>query len=263
MRIKPLTLVGTILVALTTLLCFVTFTDLQGSFLWVVNSFQAPEPRMVFAELTDSFSALVLSFGALALVPVVLFAKSNQLKMFITIAYAVFGPLLSFLSGFLWVGIGDDFLRVFFGTWGENWERSFRVISAFPALAGAVILLLSFRGAKLASEQAAPGEASAPRFDPETGLPVASAQVAQPVATGGADSSLPLVALILAFFIPLGAVIVGHIAMNQMNQGLISSQNRGMAKAGLILGYVFIGLSMLLGLIFGIVYFAMLQRAYY
>ena len=101
------------------------------------------------------------------------------------------------------------------------------------------------------------------RFDPETGLPLAGAQAPQPVANGGAESSLPLVALILAFFVPLGAVIVGHIAMNQMNQGQISSQNRGMAKAGLVLGYVFMGLSVLFGVIFGIAYFALLSNSYY
>ena len=48
-----------------------------------------------------------------------------------------------------------------------------------------------------------------------------------------------------------------------MNQGLISSQNRGMAKAGLVLGYVFMGLSVLFGVIFGIAYFALLSNSYY
>ncbi|CAB4945733.1 unannotated protein [freshwater metagenome] len=63
--------------------------------------------------------------------------------------------------------------------------------------------------------------------------------------------------MILAFVVPLGGVIVGHISLSQMKQGLISSQNIGMAKTGLILGYVFIGLGFVFGIIFVVLYAAL------
>ena len=55
-------------------------------------------------------------------------------------------------------------------------------------------------------------------------------------------SNLPIFALIGSFLFPIVGVVLGHISLSQMNKGQISAQNRGMAKAGLILGYVFIGL---------------------
>ncbi|OYX48580.1 MAG: hypothetical protein B7Y93_09725 [Micrococcales bacterium 32-70-13] len=47
----------------------------------------------------------------------------------------------------------------------------------------------------------------------------------------------------LAFFISLGAVITGHIALNQIKQ--TGEGGRGLAIAGLVLGY--------LGLVVGII----------
>lgn len=215
-------------------------------------------PTIIFWALSPIISA-VIGLGTLALAFIKFNAKLNAILVasgLVLIAIASNIALTSLLKLQGWDNA--TFVNAF-------WDTSFPETTAasvgnllwvFAAIAAIISLFINSGRAK-ASPQATN------RFDPETGLPVASAQAAQPAATGGAESSLPLVALILAFFIPLGAVIVGHIAMNQMNQGLISSQNRGMAKAGLFLGYVFIGLSMLLGLIFGIVYFAMLQRSYY
>jgi hypothetical protein len=66
-------------------------------------------------------------------------------------------------------------------------------------------------------------------------------------------ANLPLFALIGAFIIPLAGIILGHLSLSYMKKGQLSEQNKGMAKAGLILGYVFVGLSMLIGLILVIV----------
>jgi hypothetical protein len=59
------------------------------------------------------------------------------------------------------------------------------------------------------------------------------------------DGALPVVALILAFVVPLAGAIVGHIALNQMRDGRIVDTNKSLAKAGMILGWVFTGLTAL------------------
>ena len=56
------------------------------------------------------------------------------------------------------------------------------------------------------------------------------------------DSPLPVLALVFAFVAPLVGAILGHVALSQMRQGKISSANIGLAKAGMIVGWVFTGL---------------------
>jgi peptidyl-prolyl cis-trans isomerase B (cyclophilin B) len=63
-------------------------------------------------------------------------------------------------------------------------------------------------------------------------------------------------ALIGAFVVPLAGIILGHLSLSYMKKGQLSTQNKGMATAGLILGYVFVGLSFLTGLILFIVLIA-------
>ena len=57
-------------------------------------------------------------------------------------------------------------------------------------------------------------------------------------ATSGSNV-LPLLALILAFFLPFASIVLGHVSLSQMKKGTMSAENRGLALAGLILGYVF------------------------
>jgi hypothetical protein len=66
-------------------------------------------------------------------------------------------------------------------------------------------------------------------------------------------SNLPMFALIGAFIVPLAGIILGHLSLNYMKKGQLSTQNKGMATAGLIIGYAFVGLGFLAGLIFVIV----------
>ena len=56
------------------------------------------------------------------------------------------------------------------------------------------------------------------------------------------DSALPVLSLVFAFLFPIAGAIMGHIAIGQMNNGQIVDTNRNLAKAGLILGWVFTGL---------------------
>lgn len=74
-----------------------------------------------------------------------------------------------------------------------------------------------------------------------------------PSRAGGSYANLPLFALIGAFIVPLAGIILGHLSLSYMKKGQLSTQNKGMATAGLILGYVFVGLGFLTGLILVIV----------
>ena len=83
------------------------------------------------------------------------------------------------------------------------------------------------------------------------GLP--KAQPSAPASSSGSYANLPLFALIGAFIVPLAGIILGHLSLSYMKKGQLSTQNKGMATAGLILGYVFVGLGFLTGLILVIV----------
>jgi hypothetical protein len=74
-----------------------------------------------------------------------------------------------------------------------------------------------------------------------------------PVSAARSYDNLPLFALIGAFVIPLAGIILGHLSLSYMKKGQLSEQNKGMATAGLIIGYAFVGLSFLVGLILFIV----------
>jgi hypothetical protein len=71
-----------------------------------------------------------------------------------------------------------------------------------------------------------------------------------PSNAGDSYANLPLFALIGAFIIPLAGIILGHLSLSYMKKGQLSEENKGMAKAGLILGYVFVGFTFLVGLVF-------------
>ena len=97
-------------------------------------------------------------------------------------------------------------------------------------------------------------------YDSQTGAPIYG-QPAQPQAWPKPESPLPLIALIGAFFFPLVGIIVGHIALGQMRRGEIPSSNQGMAKAGLILGYVFSALTAIIVVAY-IIIFAVAMGGY-
>lgn len=64
---------------------------------------------------------------------------------------------------------------------------------------------------------------------------------------GPKTNTLAIVSLVLAFFISLGAIICGHIALSQIKK--TGENGRGLALAGLILGYV--------GLVLGFIIFTL------
>ena len=87
---------------------------------------------------------------------------------------------------------------------------------------------------------AQPAQTQPVGYDPQTGAPI----YGQPGYVRP-ESQLPLVALIGGILFPLLGIIVGHIALSQMKRGEIPSSNIGLAKTGLILGYVFMALGIL------------------
>jgi hypothetical protein len=81
---------------------------------------------------------------------------------------------------------------------------------------------------------------------PAYGQPPAAGYYAPPTNT------LAILALVLAFVIAPGGIICGHIALSQIKR--TGEGGRGLAVAGLIIGYVFTGIFVLY--IIGIIIFA-------
>ena len=75
-------------------------------------------------------------------------------------------------------------------------------------------------------------------------------------------SALPVLALVLAFFIPIVSIVLGHVALNQMNRGQIASDQRGLATAGLVLGYVFTAVTAIFIGIYAVFAFSLMSGSY-
>ena len=69
---------------------------------------------------------------------------------------------------------------------------------------------------------------------------------------------LAIISLIAAFVFPLAGVVTGHIALSQIRQ--TGEQGHGLAKAGLILSYVFIGIGILIAIAY-VIFFVVLIGA--
>ncbi len=207
----------------------------------------------------DIVSRFVVVFVALAAVVWGLASSNARSAKWIVFFVGLFGPLVSLGIGVYWMTQGSNFVNAFFPA-ESVWAMVGDIAVWFELLA---VILFSI-GLLVHKTSAAPQpETRQPRFDPMTGQPIAvsSAPSATPVNVG-ALSNLPTIALVLAFFVPLAAVIVGHISLNQMKQGLISSVNQSTAKAATILGYVFVGLGFIFGIIFAVVYGILLSNIY-
>jgi hypothetical protein len=101
-------------------------------------------------------------------------------------------------------------------------------------------------------------------YDSTTGAPIyAQSQPGQPQAWPKPESQLPLVSLILAFFFPIAGIVVGHIALGQMRRNEITSTNEGMAKAGLILSYVFTALTVIVVVAYIAIFASIMGGGYY
>jgi hypothetical protein len=107
-----------------------------------------------------------------------------------------------------------------------------------------------------------PGYTPAPGYEQPPQQPYGYAQpqgypqqYAAPMATG--TNGLAIASLIFAFVFPIVGVILGHIALNQIKQ--TGQEGRGLAIAGLAIGYSFIGLGLIIACIYVIAIAAFLN----
>jgi hypothetical protein len=66
---------------------------------------------------------------------------------------------------------------------------------------------------------------------------------AQPYGAQAKTNVLAIISLVAAFVFPLAGIVTGHIAMSQIRK--TGEQGQGLAKAGLILSYVFVALGII------------------
>ena len=80
------------------------------------------------------------------------------------------------------------------------------------------------------------------------------------VATGGTSrtNGIALASVIVVWFSAIIGLILGHVALNQINQS--GDQGRGMAKTAVVAGWIQVGLSIIAGLVVGFYYIAALNH---
>jgi len=71
---------------------------------------------------------------------------------------------------------------------------------------------------------------------------------AQPYGAQAKTNVLAIISLVAAFVFPLAGIVTGHIAMSQIRK--TGEQGRGLAKAGLILSYVFVALGIIVTILY-------------
>ena len=74
---------------------------------------------------------------------------------------------------------------------------------------------------------------------------------AQPYSAQAKTNVLAIISLVAAFVFPLAGIVTGHIALSQIRK--TGEQGRGLAKAGLILSYVFVALGIIITVIYIII----------
>jgi uncharacterized protein YacL len=111
-----------------------------------------------------------------------------------------------------------------------------------------------------------PNDPNRPDFPPPPPAPPAPAYGSAPAYDAGTPSYaaapasqktnvLAIVSLVSAFFISIVGIITGHIALSQIKK--TGEQGRGLAIAGLIIGYV----GLVIGIIVAIVWFVIIGAA--
>jgi hypothetical protein len=161
-------------------------------------------------------------------------------------------PILQLLLGaaiFFLLYVLPDILRALNGAPLDLLLRPYGLLDWLET--GALLIAILLSGiAFLSSRATQPAQYPVSTSNDSVG-PVVTPTVA--AKSSGSYNNLPMFALIGAFIIPLAGIILGHLSLSYMKKGQLSTQNKGMATAGLILGYVFVGLGFLTGLILFIV----------
>jgi hypothetical protein len=205
-------------------------------------------------ELTRFVFSLVTPLGAFAVGVLGLLAKGRWLQLVLgTALFSLVFPV-QWIHNFLVYGFDPYFFRwtqVPLREYVEAVAISTNQLLGWVSLAViSIALLLSLLGSLTSRAQA-----SAQGQDVLNSFPQDDTQATSqsPSTASGNLNNLPMFALIGAFIVPLAGIILGHLSLSYMKKGQLSEQNKGMATAGLILGYVFVGLGFLTGLILFIV----------
>jgi peptidyl-prolyl cis-trans isomerase B (cyclophilin B) len=192
-----------------------------------------------------AFSLIAIPFGAIALGIITLLSKKKALLLILSIAYFVLIAPLSWILQFMIASTNDY--------WVVKWTMPFMDTIAewddgpigWGKLAGFTLASLLAIFASLTSDKSASFGIAG---EEALGTPT-SVSNNQVYSTGSTPSNLPLFALVGSFFFPIVGVVLGHISLSQMKRGQIVSDNRGLAVGGIVLGYVFIGLSIIVGIV--------------
>jgi uncharacterized membrane protein len=116
-----------------------------------------------------------------------------------------------------------------------------------------VAIVLAVVAAFGSGSKSAPVSTASPAFDPKTGEPLVQQGFAPTGAHSTRDgrpvSSMPLLALIFAFLMPIVGLILAYVSLNQVKLGQVSNSNEKQARLALTLGWVFLVLSIIFGLL--------------
>lgn len=172
---------------------------------------------------------VLLPIGSLALAAGAVFLKNVKVWFWTAIGFFLFTVPLSWIM-----------LQVYFQASGYPLDlMHFQITESNGVLDTAILIALCL----------ATGLAIGSKYVGDVPVAESSAQLPSESVQVGPASNLPLFALVGSFVMPLVGVILGHIAISQMNRGQISSANRNFARIGLIVGYVLTAIG-LLALIF-------------
>ncbi len=67
---------------------------------------------------------------------------------------------------------------------------------------------------------------------------------------------LAIIAFVAAFMVPIAAIVLGHISLSQLRTS--GEQGRGLAIAGLVIGYVYTAVSVLFVILWFTVFFGVI-----
>jgi hypothetical protein len=241
--IKPLRIVAAILYFLVAVISIFNaeLINLTYNFQFVASSELAVQAVIYH----HAVSLIAIPLGAIGLGLTALLSKKKALLLILSIAYFVLiAPLSWILQLFIaanneyWVVLWTMPFMDTIADWSDGPFGIAKLVAFTLALVLAIIASVTSSNpapATFASEAVLVNPTSVPND--------------QTYSASSTVSNLPIFALVGAFFFPIVGVVLGHISLSQMKKGQIPADNRGLALAGMILGYVFIGIGFIASII--------------
>jgi hypothetical protein len=246
--INPLRLASSIIFFITGIAaCFNASFPLALDALQHISEYQTQAPVLLLYIVT----VFMLPVAALILGIIGLVDRKGNLHFFAALAlFIIVGPL-SWILQAIYIFALKTWVEIYWTTGPNNYDQLGWSLLGGLTMATALSVVAKLTQKKLPVlaqnwQPTAPAKA-APSLGNETAT----------------MSNLPVFALVAAFFVPIAAIILGHISLGQINRGQISNQNRGLAVAGLVLGYVFIALIIIATVLFAIIFALSQRHSYY